>query len=109
MEALELQINEFGQTPKQLFRSPHPPRISCADLKREARTMKQRRYKDNNNNSNNNSLSLPPRWSVGLPPREREKNKKLKSKNKREVAGVKPTANVAQRAYGNVYSVDIKL
>uniref|UniRef100_A0A061R8P8 Beach domain-containing protein n=1 Tax=Tetraselmis sp. GSL018 TaxID=582737 RepID=A0A061R8P8_9CHLO len=25
--ALEVQINEFGQTPRQLFTSPHPPRI----------------------------------------------------------------------------------
>ena len=25
--AMELQINEFGQTPQQLFTSPHPPRI----------------------------------------------------------------------------------
>jgi hypothetical protein len=24
--AIELQINEFGQTPKQLFKIPHPPR-----------------------------------------------------------------------------------
>ena len=26
--AMELQINEFGQTPKQLFKIPHPPRFS---------------------------------------------------------------------------------
>ena len=25
--AMELQINEFGQTPKQLFKIPHPPRF----------------------------------------------------------------------------------
>lgn len=25
--AMELQINEFGQTPKQLFKIPHPPRV----------------------------------------------------------------------------------
>ena len=25
--AIELQIKEFGQTPKQLFRTPHPKRI----------------------------------------------------------------------------------
>ena len=25
--AIELQINEFGQTPKQLFRIPHPRRF----------------------------------------------------------------------------------
>eukprot|EP00951_Prasinocladus_malaysianus_P004087 scaffold28919_cov31-Prasinocladus_malaysianus.AAC.1 len=26
-QALEVQINEFGQTPRQLFTQPHPPRI----------------------------------------------------------------------------------
>jgi factor associated with neutral sphingomyelinase activation len=26
--AIELQINEFGQTPKQLFKIPHPPRTA---------------------------------------------------------------------------------
>ncbi|KAG2501969.1 hypothetical protein HYH03_000465 [Edaphochlamys debaryana] len=29
LKALETQINEFGQTPKQLFTSPHPPRLVC--------------------------------------------------------------------------------
>ena len=28
--AIELQINEFGQTPKQLFKIPHPPRSAPA-------------------------------------------------------------------------------
>lgn len=27
-KAMRVQINEFGQTPKQLFKIPHPPRIS---------------------------------------------------------------------------------
>ncbi|GLI70367.1 hypothetical protein VaNZ11_015146 [Volvox africanus] len=27
LKALETQINEFGQTPKQLFTTPHPPRL----------------------------------------------------------------------------------
>jgi hypothetical protein len=27
LKALETQINEFGQTPKQLFTFPHPPRL----------------------------------------------------------------------------------
>lgn len=27
LKALETQINEFGQTPQQLFHSPHPPRL----------------------------------------------------------------------------------
>ncbi|GFR43449.1 hypothetical protein Agub_g4532, partial [Astrephomene gubernaculifera] len=29
LKALETQINEFGQTPKQLFTTPHPPRLVC--------------------------------------------------------------------------------
>jgi hypothetical protein len=29
--ALEIQINEFGQTPKQLFKIPHPPRYPVQD------------------------------------------------------------------------------
>lgn len=27
--ALESQINEFGQCPRQLFARPHPPRLAC--------------------------------------------------------------------------------
>ena len=27
--ALEVQINEFGQCPRQIFHSPHAPRIVC--------------------------------------------------------------------------------
>lgn len=27
--ALESQINEFGQCPRQLFSTPHPPRLVC--------------------------------------------------------------------------------
>lgn len=27
-KAMRVQINEFGQTPKQLFKIPHPPRVS---------------------------------------------------------------------------------
>jgi hypothetical protein len=27
--ALEMQINEFGQCPRQIFRSPHAPRLVC--------------------------------------------------------------------------------
>jgi len=29
LRALECQINEFGQTPAQLFKHPHPPRLVC--------------------------------------------------------------------------------
>ena len=31
--AIELQIKEFGQTPKQLFREPHPKRITVPGTK----------------------------------------------------------------------------
>ena len=31
--AIELQIKEFGQTPKQLFREPHPKRITVSGTK----------------------------------------------------------------------------
>ena len=31
--AIELQIKEFGQTPKQLFREPHPKRRTHSDPK----------------------------------------------------------------------------
>ena len=31
--AIELQIKEFGQTPKQLFREPHPKRRANLDPK----------------------------------------------------------------------------
>ena len=27
--ALEMQINEFGQCPRQIFRGPHAPRLVC--------------------------------------------------------------------------------
>ncbi len=27
-KAIRVQINEFGQTPKQLFKIPHPPRMA---------------------------------------------------------------------------------
>ena len=27
--ALELQINEFGQCPRQIFKTPHPSRLVC--------------------------------------------------------------------------------
>ena len=30
--ALESQINEFGQCPRQLFALPHPPRLACPDV-----------------------------------------------------------------------------
>ena len=30
--ALKLQINEFGQTPKQLFKIPHPSRNAYKDV-----------------------------------------------------------------------------
>ena len=33
--AMELQIKEFGQTPKQLFRSPHPQRFDEKGLARQ--------------------------------------------------------------------------
>ena len=29
--ALEVQINEFGQCPRQIFRTPHPPRLTCPE------------------------------------------------------------------------------
>ena len=32
--ALELQIGEFGQVPKQLFTSPHPQRMSTSSVAR---------------------------------------------------------------------------
>ncbi len=28
-QALEAQINEFGQCPRRLFPGPHPPRLAC--------------------------------------------------------------------------------
>ncbi|CEM00607.1 unnamed protein product [Vitrella brassicaformis CCMP3155] len=31
--ALETQVQEFGQTPQQLFRDPHPPRLHCPQWK----------------------------------------------------------------------------
>ncbi|CAK0760340.1 hypothetical protein CVIRNUC_002763 [Coccomyxa viridis] len=30
--ALEVQINEFGQCPRQIFHAPHPPRLVCPDI-----------------------------------------------------------------------------
>jgi factor associated with neutral sphingomyelinase activation len=32
-QALEAQINEFGQCPRQLFLGPHPPRLACPPSK----------------------------------------------------------------------------
>ena len=29
--AVEVQINEFGQCPRQIFRAPHPPRLTCPE------------------------------------------------------------------------------
>ena len=34
--ALEIQINEFGQTPKQLFKIPHPPRYPVQEENKES-------------------------------------------------------------------------
>lgn len=36
--AIELQINEFGQTPKQLFKIPHPPRTPMEEEVKSAST-----------------------------------------------------------------------
>ena len=35
MAAMELQIKEFGQTPKQLFRTPHPRRLAGMGVARQ--------------------------------------------------------------------------
>ena len=33
--ALEVQINEFGQCPRQIFHVPHPPRLVCPDYSQD--------------------------------------------------------------------------
>lgn len=41
--AMELQINEFGQTPKQLFKIPHPPRHMVSEEEKSVPNVKTSR------------------------------------------------------------------
>ena len=63
-KAIRVQINEFGQTPKQLFKIPHPPRmamigsnimvkeISEKEKSHENKGSKER-FEENKGNDNN--------------------------------------------------------
>ncbi|KYQ89935.1 BEACH domain-containing protein [Tieghemostelium lacteum] len=56
-ESLEAQINEFGQTPKQLFKNPHPPKLP-QNLRNQNIVIDQfDDFSNSNNNSNNNNNS----------------------------------------------------
>lgn len=41
--AFEIQINEFGQTPKQLFKIPHPPRSLIEEESKESSSVSSTR------------------------------------------------------------------
>ena len=61
-KAIRVQINEFGQTPKQLFKIPHPPRMAIigsgiivkeiSDKKNEKKSFEENKTVDTGSNIN---------------------------------------------------------
>ena len=79
-KAIRVQINEFGQTPKQLFKIPHPPRmalIGSGILLKEVEKEKKNEKKgskeiyeeskgdENNGNKNQNNMMGIENQSLG--------------------------------------------
>lgn len=63
--AIELQIKEFGQTPKQLFRKPHPKRrIRTKSPEPNNRTESESSLVDGMRFSPNDSLSSNSDWVI---------------------------------------------
>lgn len=70
-KAIRVQINEFGQTPKQLFKIPHPPRMALITSNVIVKEISERKldklaskkfFEENKNNYDNDNKCM----SAGL-------------------------------------------
>lgn len=54
--ALEVQIGEFGQVPKQLFSTPHPARVVPSDLSPRGQSVDSVSEEEEKENESSNNM-----------------------------------------------------